>query len=92
MADYWGQQAIAARLSVSETTVEHWRRTRGLLMYARRKPGSPRLWWYSNDALIVAWEHKQCLADANRKLSLRHGRKTPQPAAAVPAAPPSDPS
>lgn len=49
-------------MEVNESTIARWYKDRGFLMMRRRRLIN-RCWytlWYSNDALIHAWELDQC--------------------------------
>jgi DNA-binding MurR/RpiR family transcriptional regulator len=79
VADYFGVNAIARRMSVHGDTIRRWHRQLGFLMYRRfyRHPvqGVKRV-WYTNDQLIQAWE----IAQARRDLKLTLDARTkPQP-------------
>jgi uncharacterized protein YjcR len=60
MADYFGVNAIAARMGVDPVTIRRWHRRRNFLIYRRWNTVSKRQVWYTNDALIFAWEREQC--------------------------------
>jgi hypothetical protein len=54
VSDYRGLEAIAGRLGESRNTVLAWYKRSAFLMYRRRS--GPRWIWYTNAALIFAWE------------------------------------
>ena len=56
MIHYYGLEAIGARLGVSRYTVRVWILDDQLLAYRRRAPRGLRRMWYSNEALLLAWE------------------------------------
>jgi len=62
LANYWGLDAIAKRLNVNRSTLLTWHRDRGFLMYKRRR--STQDLWFTNDALILAWERDECARQA----------------------------
>jgi hypothetical protein len=66
IANYWGLEQIARRMEVDSTTIRRWHREKGFLMMQRRRKIN-RMWyavWYTNDALILAWEREQCIRQA----------------------------
>ena len=81
MADYYGLDAIGARLGVTRQTVAEWKDTHGFLMYPRRQ--GFRTIWYTNDQLILAWEKARALAAPRlrfpRKAHGKGGRKSFKP-------------
>lgn len=56
--DYFGLPAIAQRLGVSQGTVIRWYVKQAFAMMQRQR--GPRRVWYTNDALITAWQLKRC--------------------------------
>ena len=67
MAEFWGLNAISARMGVHPKTLLRWHRERRFFMYERRRRLSmerkARRSWYTNDELIARWELAQCHAD-----------------------------
>lgn len=60
--------AIAKRLGVTPGTVQDWHKRRHFLMFLRRGKGHRnRNIWYTNDALILIWEIRQCDKDRGRR-------------------------
>lgn len=81
MAEYWGAAAIAARLAIHQTTLYDWYRRDGFLMCHRRRLGRTTMWW-TNDALIFAWERTRCLkqlAEYRARGGPRRRRAAPPP-------------
>ena len=74
MSYYYGLVVIARRLGVSRNTVLAWYERHSFLMYRRRI--GPRRMWYTNDALITAWEVARCRAERRARLE---GRAIGQP-------------
>lgn len=65
MADYWGLEAIAARMGVSRDTLLRWYDEQRFLMYKRwRKQGARKAQhvWFTDDELIARWMTAQCHA------------------------------
>ena len=63
MAEYWGLEAICGRMGWHHhSTPVRQLKSEGFLMFKRRRGKHPRLWWYSNDSLISAWEIACCKA------------------------------
>lgn len=73
MSDHVGLMAIARRLGVSRNTVLAWHEAQGLLMYRRRI--GPRSVWYTNDALLTAWEIARCKVELQARRERRRRRK-----------------
>ena len=75
MPDYWGVKRIGQRMGVNEATIRTWHRTRGFLMYVRRRPRL-KASWFTNDQLIHTWELSQCrlhaTQDAERRAALKN--------------------
>lgn len=59
----FGMKQIAAHLGVTRNTVEKWRTRHSLFMYWRQNPATNRLCWYSNTALLLAWEMARARQD-----------------------------
>lgn len=64
MASYWGLDAISKRMECSPGTLRRWYVERSFLMYQRRK--NQRSKWFTNDALIIAWEQRECERQGKR--------------------------
>ena len=79
VADYWGCEAIGARMGVKGKTIRAWHRTQSFLMYKRTR-WKLKPCWYTNDVLIQTWELAKCRqdreADAERRAMLP-SRKRP---------------
>ncbi len=74
MADYWGSERIAKRLGCSLSTLRTWHRTKGFLMYRRKRAIGVQSSWYTNDNLIHTWELARCQQD--RSMPWRQRTKT----------------
>lgn len=61
--EYFGQVAIQDRLGVSGNTLRDWIKRRQFPVYRRYSKGKRRHVWYTNDALIHAWEQAQVQLD-----------------------------
>ena len=64
MADYWGLESICGRMGWHhhDTPVRQLK-SEGFLMFKRRRGKHPRVYWYTNDSLISAWEIAKCKAE-----------------------------
>src|SRR3990167_9417622 len=69
---YWGQVAIGLALGgVAAHTLIRWRRDLGLPIWERRRPnGHPRMLWWTDDSMLLAWKLK--MAQISR--AKRYGR------------------
>ena len=77
MAGYWGLKAIGARMEVNERTIERWHRRHPAFLMYRRRRGKHR-YWFTNDALIHAWELARSRHDAPGIRPPRIRRPNPQ--------------
>jgi hypothetical protein len=67
--EYWGIKEINARMGWKHpTTPVEQLKQNGFLMFKRRRGKYPRLYWYTNDSLIAAYEIARCKADRDRLL------------------------
>ena len=74
MADYWGLSAICERMGWRDLAAPKRNLlTKAFPMYHRRRDSNPRLIYYTNDALIHAWEW-QMVRLTREKLAAREGR------------------
>ena len=71
--EFWGLGAIAKRMGVSKNTILAWH-DRYMFPFYRRHKG-PRVYLYTNEALIARWEGGRCLAERE----LRRQRKAAPP-------------
>ena len=61
MAEFWGLEAICKRLGVrNHKTVMVYYTNYGLPMLKRRRGSHPRLWWWTVDEMLLAWQLKMC--------------------------------
>jgi len=73
VAHYYGREAIAARVGITRATLDTYLQRHGFLAY-KRKVGHTWM-WYSNEALITAWEIARCRVQARRSTDERQARQ-----------------
>ena len=84
MADFWGIEEMAKRMSVSSQSISHWIRYKGFPAYRRNNPkGSKVSKLYTNDQLILMWEMKQAEVYQEKRKNAREAQKLKKAASPV---------